>query len=116
MQFAHVCNFCPKNLLYVQEVGNLKIRDLRELCLYRLKLTYMRTSEKNRFQDSMTISKMRLDCVFSDPFGKSASSIMEYLIMTELEDVSDEHILCLVDRGPGYPQKISLTASMAMSS
>ena len=54
------------------------IRDLRKLCRYRLKLTYMRTSEKNRFQNSMTISKVRLDSVFSDPFGKSASAIMEY--------------------------------------
>ena len=74
------------------------IRDLRELCRYRLKLTYMRTSEKNRFQNSMTISKVRLDSVFSDPFGKSASAIMEYLISTEPDEVSDDEILRLIYR------------------
>ncbi|MCC8050816.1 MAG: transposase [Clostridiales bacterium] len=72
------------------------IRDLRELCRYRLKLTYMRTSEKNRFQNSMTISKVRLDSIFSDPFGKSASAIMEYLISTEPDKVKDTEILGLI--------------------
>lgn len=42
-------------------------RDLMELCRYCLKLTYMRTSEKSRFQNLMTISRMRLDCVSSAP-------------------------------------------------
>lgn len=46
----------------------------------------------------MTVSKVRLDCVFSDPFGKSASAIMEYLIETDPDQVSDEEILNLVDR------------------
>jgi hypothetical protein len=74
------------------------IRDLRELCRYGLKLTYIRTSEKNRFQNSMTISKIRLDSVFTDPFGKSASRIMEYLINTPEDKIQDEKILSLVDR------------------
>ena len=100
---AAVCKTDSQTLnavFYVRQFKstNSDIRDLRELCRYRLKLTYMRTSEKNRFQNSMTVSKIRLDCVFSDPFGKSASSIMEYLIMTEPEDVSDEQILSMVDR------------------
>ena len=86
------------DLVVASSIPPADIRDLRELCRYRLKLTYMRTSEKNRFQNSMTISKVRLDCVFSDPFGKSAFPIMEYLIMTGPEDVSDEKILSLVDR------------------
>ena len=74
------------------------IFDFLELCRYRLKLAYMRASEKNRFQNSMTISKVRLDSVFSDPFGKSASPIMDYLIFTEPDEVSDEQILSLVCR------------------
>lgn len=56
------------------------IRALRELSRYRLKLSYMRSAEKNRYQNSMTISRIRLDCIFSDPFGKSASKIMDYLL------------------------------------
>ena len=49
------------------------IRALREL-------SYMRSAEKNRFQNSMTISRIRIDCVLTDPFGKTASSIMDYLL------------------------------------
>lgn len=56
------------------------IRALRELSRYRLKLSYMRSAEKNRYQNSMTISRIRIDCVFTDPFGKSASRIMDYLL------------------------------------
>lgn len=94
---VHIASMFRMDLVVASFIPTADIRDLRELCRYRLKLTYMRTSEKNRFQNSMTVSKVRLDCVFSDPFGKSASSIMEYLIMTEPEDVSDEQILRLVD-------------------
>ena len=95
---VHIASMFRMDLVVASFVPPADIRDLRELCRYRLKLTYMRTSEKNRFQNSMTVSKVRLDCVFSDPFGKSASSIMEYLIKTEPEDISDEQILSLVDR------------------
>lgn len=56
------------------------IRALRELCRYRLKLSYMRSAEKNRYQNSMTISRIRIDCVLTDPFGKTASRIMNYLL------------------------------------
>lgn len=55
-------------------------------------------SEKNRYQNSMTISKVRLDSVFFDPFGKSASSIISYLIHTNPDEVNDNEILKHVDR------------------
>ena len=100
---VHIASLFRMDLVVPSFIPPADIRDLRELCRYRLKLTYMRTSEKNRFQNSMTISKVRLDCIFSDPFGKSASSIMEYLIMTDPEDVSDEQILRLVDRRTKAP-------------
>jgi len=63
-----------------------KIRALRELTRYRLKLAYMRTAEKNRFQNSMTISRIRIDNVLTDPFGKTASQLMQYLLETESFD------------------------------
>lgn len=94
----HIANLFRMDLVVASFIPPSDIRDLRELCRYRLKLTYMRTSEKNRYQNSMTISKVRLDSVFSDPFGKSASRIMSYLIHTEAEQVRDEEILKLVDR------------------
>ncbi|MGN6711778.1 IS110 family transposase, partial [Anaerocolumna jejuensis] len=72
------------------------IRALRELSRYRLKLSYMRTAEKNRYQNSMTISRIRIDCVLTDPFGKTATNIMNYL----LSDKPFEEAECssLIDR------------------
>lgn len=57
---------------------------LRELSRYHLKLSYMRTAEKNRYQNSMTISRIRIDCVLTDHFGLFATRIMDYML-------SDEH-------------------------
>lgn len=101
----HIANLFRMDLVVASFIPPADIRDLRELCRYRLKLTYMRTSEKNRYQNSMTISKIRLDSVFTDPFGKSASSIMSYLIDSDPEQVSDEVILKLVDRRVKTPDE-----------
>ena len=94
----HMASMFRMDLVVASFIPPADIRDLRELCRYRLKLIYTRTAEKNRFQNSMTISKVRLDSVFTDPFGKSASSIMEYLIFTEPDQVRDDTILGLVNR------------------
>ena len=56
------------------------IRHLRDLIRYRTKLTNMLASEKNRAQNCLTVSNMKLDDVFSDVFGKSARSITEYIL------------------------------------
>ena len=56
------------------------IRHLRDLIRYRTKLTNMLTSEKNRAQNCLTVSSLKLDDVFSDVFGKSARSITEYIL------------------------------------
>ena len=90
---VHMASLFRMDLVAPSFIPPADIRDLRELCRYLLKLTYMRTSEKNRYQNSMTVSKIRLDSVFSDPFGKSASAIMSYLIETDPGQVSDEAVL-----------------------
>lgn len=100
----HMANLFRMDLVVPSFIPPADIRDLRELCRYRLKLIYMRTSERNRYQNSMTISKIRLDSVFSGPFGKSASSIMDYLIRTDPEQVSDDAILHLVQRNVKTPE------------
>ena len=56
------------------------IRHLRDLIRYRTKLTNKLTSEKNRAQNCLTVSSLKLDDVFSDVFGKSARSITEYIL------------------------------------
>jgi transposase len=56
------------------------IRNLRDLVRYRVKLTNCLTGEKNRAQNCLTVSNLKLDDVFSDVFGKSAMSITKYII------------------------------------
>ena len=56
------------------------IRQLRDLMRYRWKLTNFTTGEKNRAQNCLTVSNIKLDDVFSDVFGKTASAITERLL------------------------------------
>ena len=56
------------------------IRQLRDLMRYRVKLTNMLTGEKNRAQNCLTVSNLKLDDVFSDVFGKSSRSIIQYIL------------------------------------
>jgi len=56
------------------------IRQLRDLCRYWCKLTSYTTGEKNRAQNCLTVSNFKLDSVFSNVFGKSASGIISYML------------------------------------
>ena len=56
------------------------IRQLRDLVRYRWKLTNFTTGEKNRAQNCLTVSNIKLDDVFSDVFGKSATAITTQLL------------------------------------
>ena len=47
---------------------------------YRWKLTNFTTGEKNRAQNCLTVSNIKLDDVFSDVFGKTASAITDRLL------------------------------------
>lgn len=58
----------------------LKIRQLRDLFRYRMKLTYIQTAEKNRYQNSLTWSNIQIANVVSDVFGKSSQAIIEELL------------------------------------
>ena len=72
------------------------IRILRELTRYRYKLTSMKSSEKNRFQNAFTVCNVALDSVVSDMFGKSATAITDYL--TSDEDFDPQHCVSLLHR------------------
>ena len=71
------------------------IRVLRELTRYLYKLTNMRTSEKNRFTNALTVGNCKLDMVFSDIFGKSSSAIINTILSQN--DFEDKDILDNVD-------------------
>ena len=57
-----------------------KIRILREFTRYRYKLVSCRSSEKNRYQNALTVCNVALGSVVSDIFGKSSTSIIDYLL------------------------------------
>ena len=56
-----------------------EIRQLRDLMRYHYKLTNFTVGEKNRAQNCLTVSNVKLDDVFSDVFGKSPSTILDKL-------------------------------------
>jgi transposase len=66
-----------------------EIRALRELARYRYKLVCMRSSEKNRYQDCMTVSNIGLASVLSDPFGKTAKDVMKQVLSSTVFDAAD---------------------------
>lgn len=86
------------------------IRQLRDLVRYNVKLTSYTTSEKNRAQNCLTVSNLKLDSVFSDIFGKASSNIIGRILANpsvKITDVSafrtkgmkatDEEVLDAVD-------------------
>ena len=68
------------------------IRILREFTRYRYKLTSCRSSEKNRFQNALTVCNVALDSVVSDIFGKSATSVIDYLLKQSDNSINREEI------------------------
>lgn len=65
------------------------IRQLRDLMRYNVKLTSYTTGEKNRAQNCMTVSNLKLDSVFSDVFGKASSNIIGHILANPSEKISD---------------------------
>ena len=65
------------------------IRQLRDLVRYRWKLTNFTTGEKNRAQNCLTVSNIKLDDVFSDVFGKAASTITARILENPSEKITD---------------------------
>lgn len=56
------------------------IRQLRDLMRYRFKLTCFNSSEKNRYQNCLTVSNLQIGSVVSDVFGKSSQRIIEKIL------------------------------------
>lgn len=62
------------------------IHILREFTKYRYKLTSCRKSEKKRFQNTLTISNVA--SIVSEIFGKSATSVIDYLLEESAGSIS----------------------------
>ena len=65
------------------------IRQLRDLVRYRWKLTNFVVGEKNRVQNCLTVSNIKLDDVFSDVFGKASSNIITRVLENPSEKITD---------------------------
>ena len=95
---VHMANLFRQDLIVTSFIPPADIRDIRDLCRYWMKLTAIATGEKNRFQNTMTVSQIRLDSVLSDPFGKTATNIMNYLVNTPRDEVDEGVIIGMVNK------------------
>ena len=71
------------------------IRQLRDLMRYRNKLVNIRSGEKNRFQNSLTMSNVQIANVVTDVFGKTSQSILKLMLSNPnltLDDITP--LLC----------------------
>ena len=58
----------------------LPIRQIRDLMRYRFKLINVKSSEKNRIQNSLTVSNIMISSVVSDTFGVSSMRIINHIL------------------------------------
>lgn len=91
-----IADLFKNDLLKFSFIPPKEIRELRELSRYRIKLIAMRSSERNRYQNSMTISNIGLASILSDPFGKSSRAVMKEVIRSS--SVTEEKISKLLER------------------
>ena len=75
-----ICDLFMCDMIKPSFIPPSDIRHLRDLMRYRVKLTNCLTGEKNRAQNCLTVSNLKLDDVFADVFGKSARSITEHIL------------------------------------
>ena len=65
------------------------IRELRDLMRYRFKLVNLKASEKNRFQNSLTVSNVMIFNILSDTFGKTSMSILSLMLENKTLKIED---------------------------
>lgn len=92
----HIADLFQLGEVQPSYIPDKEFRQLRDLCRYRYKITNMTSSEKNRIQNSQTMSNITLASVVSDPFGVSASAVFSLLLTSS--DI-DESTIRLVLRG-----------------
>ena len=73
-------------------------RQLREIARYSFKLVCMKSSEKNRIQNCMTVSNIGIASILSDPFCKTATQIISYLLENTSETINDKAVRKLIKK------------------
>lgn len=85
-----IADIFKHDLLRFSFIPPKDVRELREISRYRIKLVGMRSSEKNRYQNCMTVSNIGLGSVFSDPLGKSSKAVMQEVLNSQI--INEENI------------------------
>lgn len=93
-----ICNLFMCDMLPSSFIPSKEIRAMRELSRYRIKLTHMQSSEKNRYQNCLTASNISIGSLFSDPLGKSAQAVLGEVLKVESENLDKEKIRKLVNK------------------
>ena len=91
-----IADLFKHDLLKFSFIPPKEIRELRELSRYRIKLVNMRSSERNRYQNCMTVSNIGLASVLTDVFGKSSKAIMKEVLTSAIID--DKKIISLLNK------------------
>lgn len=75
-----LCDLHKHDLVYGSFIPPAEIRQIRDLMRYRSKLISFKSSEKNRIQNSLTVSNIMLSNIVSDTFGVSSIKIINHLL------------------------------------
>jgi len=75
-----LCDLHKHGLVPNSFIPPLPIRQIRDLMRYRFKLINFKTSEKNRIQNSLTVSNIMISSVVSDTFGVSSMKIINHIL------------------------------------
>lgn len=75
-----LCDLHKHGLVPSSFIPPLLTRQIRDLMRYRVKLISFRSSEKNRIQNSLTVSNIMISSVVSDTFGVSSMKIINHIL------------------------------------
>jgi len=75
-----LCDLHKHGLVPSSFIPPLLIRQIRDLMRYRSKLINFKSSEKNRIQNSLTVSNIMISSVVSDTFGVSSMKIINHIL------------------------------------
>ena len=79
-----IANIFKQDLLKYSFIPPKNIRELRKISHYRIKLVNKRSSERNRYQNCMTVSNIALASVSTDHLGKNCKAAMDEILKSDI--------------------------------